>query len=185
MSVKLAVKKILRAVMTRDAAITFRANFGVAGDVSRWSPPTEEAQAFGATAFSIYGLAAKVSSNKVIPIAAGGDTVYGFLARPFPITGPNASDPLGTSVPPTTGAANILRRGYMTVNVQAGAASCALGSQVYIRTASPSGGQVLGGVEGASTGNNTALTGLTSFGPLATFTGPADANNNAEIAFNI
>lgn len=160
-------------------AITYRMPFGVPGDLSRnFGNNTVEAQAYGATAFPAYGLVAKVSTNTVIPISANNDVVYGFLVRSFPITGPNASDALGVSVPPTAGVAGILRRGYMTVNVQLGSASCALGSSVYIRYQNPSGAQIVAGLEGASTGNTYQLT-------TAFFTGPADANNNAEIGYNI
>src|ERR1700740_2926205 len=110
------------------SVITYRMPFGVPGDISRPSVSTVEAQAYGATAFTAYGLPAKTSAGKVIPIAANNDVVYGFLVRPFPITGANESDPPGTSVPPTTGLAGILRRGYLNVLVQLGGASCALAS---------------------------------------------------------
>lgn len=180
-----AVKRILLAHLTRDAAITYRMPFGVPGDISRPSTATVEAQAFGATAFSAYGIPAKIVNGVAIPIAAQNDIVYGMLARPFPITGANASDPLGTSVPPTSGVANLMRRGYMTVKVQLGAASCALGSAVYIRYQNPVAGQIVGGIEGASTGNTYQLSGTYSLGTGAYFTGPADANGNAEIAFNL
>lgn len=161
-------------------AYTNRMPFGIPGDVSRTSSGanTVEAQPLGANAFPAYGIPVKLSSGTVVPITNTGDTVYGLLARPFPITGANASDPLGTSVPPTVGVANVLRRGYMTVKVQLGAASCALGSNVYIRYQNAVAGQIVGGLEGASTGNTYQLTG-------ATFMGSADANGNAEICYNI
>lgn len=167
------------------SVITYRMPFGVPGDISRPSVSTVEAQAFGATAFTAYGLPAKSSAGKVIPVSAQNDVVYGFLVRPFPITGANASDPLGTSVPPTTGVAGILRRGYINVLVQLGGASCALGSGVFIRYQSPSGSQIIGGVEGATTANTYQLTSTYTLGGGAYFTGPVDANNNAEVAFNI
>lgn len=160
-------------------AIVYRMPFGVPGDLSRLAgQATVESQVFGVTAFTAYGVPVKISSGTVIPAVGSADAIYGFLVRPFPITGANASDPLGTAVPPTTGIANVLRRGYMAVYVQLGAATCAFGSAVYFRTAAASGGQPLGGVEGATSGNNTAITG-------ATFMGPADANGFAEIALNI
>lgn len=165
------------------STITFRMPFGVQGDVSRPSQATVESQALGATAFPQYGLPAKVSTGKVIPIAAQNDVVYGFLLRPFPTTGANASDPLGTSAPPSTGIASLLRRGYFTALVQLGAASCALGSAVYLRYQNPSGNQIVAGVEGASTGNTYQLTATS--GGTAYFCGPADGNNLAEVAFNI
>jgi hypothetical protein len=167
-------------------AITYRMPFGVQGDVSRASIATIESQALGATAFTQYGIASKQSTNKIIPIAAQNDVVYGFLVRPFPITGANASDALGTSVPPTTGIANILRRGYFVASAQLGGATCALGTGVFLRYQNPSGLQIIGGVEGATSGNNYQLIGTYSLaGGGAYFTGPVDANNLVEVAFNI
>lgn len=166
------------------ATITYRMNYGVPGDISRVSNSVVEAQPYGATPFPAYGLPAKVSGGKMIPIAGTGDFVYGFLVRPFPTTGVNAADGLGVSVPPTVGIAGILRRGYLNVLVQLGGGSCALGSNVYIRYQNPSGSQIISGIEGASTGNTYQLTSSVSVG-AAYFTGPTDANNNAEVAFNI
>ena len=103
----------------------------------------------------------------------------------FPITGASASDSLGTSVPPTSGIANMLRRGYINVLVQLGGASCALGSNVYIRYQNPSGSQIVAGVEGASTGNTYQVISTYTYGSGAYFTGTVDGNNIAEIAFNI
>lgn len=167
------------------SVITYRMPFGVPGDISRPSSSTVEAQAFGATAFSVYGIPAKSSAGKVIPVSAQNDVVYGFLVRPFPITGANASDALGTSVPPTTGVAGILRRGYINVYVQLGGATCALGTGVFVRYQNPSGSQIIGGIDGATSGNNYQLTSTYSLGSGAYFTGGVDANNIAEVAFNI
>ena len=161
-------------------AILYRMNVGVQGDVSRQSQSTIEGQQYNSSLpFPTYGVPGKIASNLFVPIA-GGDTtanVFGFLVRPFPSEGANASDPLGTAVPPTTGIASVLRRGYITVVNNAG--TPAAGGAVFIRTATPSGQKVIGGVEAVTDpGNNFSLTG-------ATFTGPADANGNVEIAFNI
>lgn len=167
------------------SVIAYRMPFGVQGDISRPSTATAEAQAFGATAFSQYGIAGKTSAGKYIPITANNDVVYGFLVRVFPVTGANASDGLGTSVPPATGIASILRRGYINVFVQLGGATCALGSAAWIRYQNPIAGQIVAGVEGATTGNNYQLTATTSLGSGGYFTGPVDGGNIAELAFNI
>lgn len=166
------------------SVITFRMPTGIPGDISRPSVATVEAQAYGATAFASYGLPVKSSSGKVVPIAANNDFVYGFLVRPFPVTGANANDPLGTSVPPTTGLAGVLRRGYLNVLVQLGGGSCALGSGVFVRYQSPSGSQIIGGVEGVTSANNYQITSTVAAGQ-AYFTGPVDANGNGEVGFNI
>jgi hypothetical protein len=167
------------------STITFRMPFGVPGDVSRPSQATIEAQAFGATAFPSYGIAAVMTSGKVVPVSSTGQTLYGVLVRPFPITGANASDPLGTSVPPTVGVANILKRGYFSVFVQLGYASAAAGVGVWVRYQGASGSQVLGGFEAATSGNNYSLTPALMLGGAAYFTGPVDANQIAEMAYNL
>lgn len=168
------------------SVITYRMPAGVQGDVLPASVPTLESQALGAIAFTQYGIAGKAAAGKFIPIAAQNDVVYGFLVRPFPITGANASDALGTAVPPTTGIANILRRGYFVASVQLGGATCALGSGAFLRYQNPSGTQIIGGIEGATSGNNYQLTSTYVLsGGGAYFTGPTDANGLATVAFNI
>jgi hypothetical protein len=150
---------------------------GIPGEITRVSASVVEGQPLNSSLpFSAYGLPVKIVSGKVVPITNTGDVVWGFLSRPFPITGANASDPLGTSVPPTTGVANVMRRGYMSVFVQNGAASAALGSAVYIRFQNPGGGKIVGGLEASSSGDTYQLTN-------AAFMGPADANGNAEISW--
>lgn len=162
-------------------AILYRMNNGIAGDVTRQSVATIETQLLDSTApFSAYGLFGKVNSNgKFSPVGAGdaASAVYGLLVRPYPTQGANASDPLGTSVPKTSGAADVLRRGYISVKVNAGTA--ALGGTVYVRVANASTGKPIGGIEAASDTTNTiAVSG-------ASFMGAADASGNVEIGFNI
>lgn len=158
-------------------AITFRMAYGVPGDINRVSACVVEGQPLNsALPFSAYGLPVKVASGKIVPVAANNDVVYGFLARPFPITGANASDPLGTSVPPTIGVANVLRRGYILVAVQNGSGSVALGSNVYVRYQNPGGGKIVGGLEGAAGGDVYQITN-------ASFMGSPDSNGNAEISW--
>jgi hypothetical protein len=101
--------------------------------------------------------------------------VYGLLVRPYPTV--SSQDPLGTSTPPVSGMADVLRRGYMTVKVNAGTPS--LGSQVYVRVAAAAAGKPIGGIEAAADSTNTiAVAG-------ATFMNAGDASGNVEIAFNI
>lgn len=161
-------------------ALLYRMNVGVQGDVSRQSQSTIESQQFNsALAFPTYGVPGKIASNLFVPIATGDviASVYGILVRPFPSQGANASDPLGVSVPPTTGIANVLRRGWITVVCNNG--TPAKGGAVYVRTAAPSGAKVIGGIEATSDGANTFIM------AGATFTGAADASGNVEIEYNI
>ncbi|MDE2403057.1 MAG: hypothetical protein KGL90_15480 [Burkholderiales bacterium] len=162
------------------SAYVYRMPAGIPGDITRPSNATVETQLFNsAAAFAGYGLFGKISSGKFVPVGAGdaATAVYGLLARPFPVTGANASDPLGTSVPPTTGAADVLRRGYAAVKVNAGSAS--VGGTVYIRVAAAAAGKPIGGIEAAADSINTIVV------AGASFMSAADASGNAEIAFNI
>lgn len=132
------------------AAFLYRMPNGIPGDVTRQSISTIEAAVLGATAFTAYGLFAKNSSGKIIPITSGdvAASVIGLLVRPFPITGANASDALGTSVPPTSGIGNLLKRGYATVALKSGTA--AKDGQVYVRVGNASSGKPIGGIEAAA-----------------------------------
>lgn len=162
------------------ASYLYRMPAGIPGDVTRPGNSTIETQLLNSSLpFAGYGLFGKLASGKFVPVttgdSAGAD--YGLLVRPFPVTGANASDPLGTSVPPTSGTADVLRRGYANVKVNAGTASA--GSAVYIRVAADSAGKPIGGIEAVADGTNTILV------AKATFMSAADASGNAEIAYNI
>lgn len=131
-------------------AYLYRMPYGVAGDVTRQSISTIEPQVLDPnTAFSAYGLFGKLSSSKFVPVGAGdaAASIYGLLVRPFPIQGPNASDALGVAVPPTSGLANVLKRGY--ANVLNNAGTPAVGGSVYVRVANASSGKPIGGIEAA------------------------------------
>lgn len=101
---------------------------------------------------------------------------YGILVRPFP-TG-NSQDALGTSTPPASGACDVLKSGYINV-LLSGTQAAVKGGQVYIWLAASSGSHVLGGWEAAATGGSTILV------PDTYFMGPADANGQTEIGFNL
>lgn len=162
-------------------AYLYRMPNGVPGDVTRQSQSTIETQLKNSSLpFPSYGVPGKIASGKFVPVASGdtASVVYGFLVRPFPTTGQNASDPLGTSVPRAdNGAADVLRRGYLNVKVNAGTAS--LGSPVYVRVAAGTVNQPIGGIEAAADSTNTVVI------DGAIFMSAADASGNAEIAFNI
>jgi hypothetical protein len=161
-------------------AILFVAPFGVAGDITRRDQATVETQVLNpALPFVGYGLFGKMVANAFVPIAAAdvAGSIYGLLVRPFPTQGANASDPIGTGVPKTSGLANVLRRGYASVQNLAG--TPAQGGQVYVRIDTPAGAKIVDGVEAlADSTHNIAV-------PGCTFTGPADASGNCEISFNI
>lgn len=160
-------------------AFLYRMPSGIPGAVSRQENQTIESVPFdSSTPFAGYGLFGKVASGKLQPVGSGdaATAVYGLLTRPYPTQG-GANDPLGTGTPPTTGFANVMRRGYATVKLNAGTA--ALNGAVYVRVAAPSGAKVVGGIEAAADSTNTILV------ANCTFMGAADASGNVELAYNI
>lgn len=171
-------------------SIIYRAPFGIAGDLSRSAGnATVESQAIAsATQLGAYGIAVKMVSGLMVPLSASGDQIYGFLVRPFPTTGQNASDALGVGIPAQGSVnpqVNILVRGYLSVFVQEGAGSVVANGAVFVRYAA-SGQLVIGGLGGASIGsNNVAVTSANCYGTGAFFTGACDSAGNAEIRFNI
>jgi hypothetical protein len=182
-------------------AILFRAAYAIPGMLTRGTHDNKiEAQAYNtalvsypstgaAGQFLAFGWPGKMSSSLFVPLAVVGDTTpYGWLVRPYPISGANASDPLGTAVPNCAAgvAANVLRSGYIGVFVQAGASSVAQGGTVYVRYANGAAGTPVGGIEGAYiSGTNVALTTWSGGAMGSMFMGPADANGYAEVAFNV
>lgn len=159
-------------------AYLFRMPSGIPGAASREENKTVESVPFDSTTpFAGFGLFGKIVSGKLQPVGAGdaATAVYGLLLRPFPAN--SSQDGLGTATVPTSGIANVLRRGYATVQLNAGTA--ALNSPVYIRVATPSAGKPVGGIEAASDTTNTILV------AGCTFMGPADASGNVELAYNI
>lgn len=160
-------------------ALLYRMDQGIPGCVSRQGFSQVEAQIMGATPFAAYGMPVKMVAGVIVPLAVVGDVLpYGWLIRPFPSTGTNPSDPLGTTVPQTSGICNVLVKGYLTIRLNAGIATAAANGAVYFRYANPSGGAIVGGVEGAAVASTTVA--LTN----AHFMGPADANGNVEIYFD-
>lgn len=160
-------------------AFTYRMPSGIPGAVSRESVSTIEAIPSNASLpFAGFGLFGKIASGKFVPVGSGdaAAAVYGLLVRAYPAG--NTQDGLGTSTP-NQGATihDVLRRGYMTVKNNAG--TPALNGQVYVRVAAAAAGKPIGGIEAAADSTNTiAVTNCI-------FMGPADANGNVEIAFNI
>lgn len=165
---------------TRDVAYQFRMPAGIPGDINRaFAATVETAMLSGATPgkFTNYGFAGVINAaDGVFRVVAAGDAaVYGFLARPYPTN--SSQDGLGTSTPPTSGAGDVLRRGYMTVKLY-GATAAVKGGKVYVRIQNAGAGQVIGGVEAAADAGNT-------IDGNAVFMGPADSDGNVEIAYNI
>lgn len=161
-------------------AYLYRMPSGFAGMITRVDPTDTEAQLIDpATPPTSFGIPVKMVAGKIQPLANGdaATVIYGFLARPFPFQGQNISGTIGVQVPPTSGPGDIMRRGYMSVKVNAG--TPAFGGVVYARVATPAGAKVIGGIEAVADGANTVIV------ANAQFMSAPDANGNVEIAYNI
>ena len=154
-------------------ALTYRMNSGIPGNVSRESQASIESGFYDSTApFPAYGVLGKINSaSGKFNMLQGGEAayqVYGILVRPYPTTGLNSSDPIGTAVPPTSGMCNILRRGYISAKLNNGAAIN--GGQVYGRVSNPSGAKIIGGFEAIADATTTPKTGITGNGTISAVT---------------
>ncbi len=167
-------------------AILYRMSSGIPGTLSRTglAVAVETAILLTGSAPAAYGLPVAVDATTGhVRAIAGGDTaasVYGVLVRPFPTQGGDGvNTAIGTSAPPTSGAVDVLKLGYISVYVSRGTPAKA--GAVYVRTVANASypNSPVGGFEASADGTNSfALTN-------AYFTGAADANGNSEIAFNI
>lgn len=180
--------------MTKDAAFTFRMGAGFAGDVNRTHPASIEPCLIDAANPPLfYGEAviADLTSTNGVRAPVAGDSglasVFGVTVRPFPIQAGSGSNfgavALGVpGVPPASGVIDILKSGYIMVNL-AGAAAALKGSPVFVWVAASSGSHVQGGFEAAATGGSTVA--LDATGDRYYFNGPADSNGIVELAFNL
>ena len=162
-------------------AYKYRIPAGIPGNTNRNEHLTAEAQIMDPNfAVTSYGLPVKIVSGQIRPVASGdaASVVYGFLIRPYPTTDGAVATPFGSGTPRTEEIANVMRRGYMTVKLN-GATGATKNGQVYVRVADPTTPTPIGGLEaGADGGDCVAIVGCV-------FMGPADADGNTEIAFNI
>lgn len=162
-------------------SFTFRMPAGIPGAISRGAgQATIDPVVLNASAaFPRYGMFGKTVSEKFVPLESGdaAAVITGLLVRPFPTQ--SSQDGLGTSTPPTSGAADRLKRGYMTATLAKG--TSAKDGQVYVVTTA--GGTVSVGDIVTSTTPAGGGTGVLVVGCF--FTGPADANGIVELAFNI
>ncbi len=170
---------------TRDVAFTFRMGAGFAGDVNRTHPCNITPELIGAAPPTAYGQAVKVEAAGGVRPWTTGDAsgaAFGITVRPFPFQQSSASNfgaaAIGAATPPTNGAIDILRSGFIMVNLPFGGTPIK-GGTVYVRVAATSGNHIIGAFEAAADGaNNVALTNCV-------FNGGSDASGNVEIAFNI
>jgi hypothetical protein len=167
-------------------AYAFRMPAGIPGDVNRIASAHIETQVVSSAAGeapTAYGLPVVLSSTSGqvgnVRVMTTGDTgqPYGFIVRPYPTQ--SSQDPLNVSTPPTSGLVDILKRGYMTVQMQ-GPTAAKKGDVPYIfLTTTNTTHPVLAAVEAATSTNAVLLT------SNSYFMGPADSNGMVEIAFNL
>jgi hypothetical protein len=160
-------------------AFNTRMPVGFPGRVSRSDSLTIQQEIIDSgTPPTVYGGAVKLVAGKLQPIASGDAAgAYSFLVLPYPTQ--SASNGLGAATPPTSGLADVLKRGYMTVALKLGTA--AKDGQLYVVTTA--GGTVVVGdfVTSASpAGGGTAVAITNCF-----FMGPADSAGVVEISKNI
>lgn len=160
-------------------AIILRAPAGFPGRITRSDSLTVEQEVIDSgTPPTIYGGFVKLVAGKLQPIASGDAAgVYDTLVNPFPSQ--SSSNSLGSATPPTSGIADVLKRGYIAVTLKLGTA--AKGGQVYVVTTA-GGSVVVGDIVTAASpaGGGTAVAVTNTF-----FSGPADAGGIVEISKNV
>ena len=172
---------------TCDVAFAYRMGAGFAGDVNRTHPASIEPVLVDTTTPpDAYGQAVLINAagDAVRKLAAADSAVtdiYGVLVRPYPTQQASASNfgaaTLGAAVPPASGIADVLKDGYIMVNLPAGGV-VKKGGQVFVWIAADSGSHKAGGFEAAASGGNTIA--LSN----AKFNGAADASGNVEIVIS-
>ena len=143
---------------------------GIPGQVTRLNSSTLETVQLGNAPIP-FGAPVKVVAGLLAPLG-NGDTasvIYGFLARPYPTMGTATS--FGTAEATAGSLQNVMRRGYLAVEVKAGTPAKA--GKVYVRTTG-----AIGTIEAASGAGLVEL-------PGGTFMGEADTDGLTEISYNI
>ena len=169
-------------------AYQFRMDTGYAGAVNRVHDATVVAEVIDAASPPPgYGvmLAMDAATGTVRPPIAA-DTVAvltGLYVRPYPTQGGGpvsgiVNDPLNQSTPPLSGVANVLKRGFMTVKLNAASPAVVKGQAIGVFIGAATAGNPAGGITGAAPG-------ATVLAANGTFMGPADANGITEVAYNL
>lgn len=180
------------SMKTRDVAtaISFRMGAGYGGSVNRTHPvtviphqndPTNPVAFFGQ---AVYVNAAK--NGVRAPLAGAAAPIFGIAVRPFPFqqaqaSGDYAPASIGTAAPATGMAIDVLKSGYVIVQLPAGQ-NPGLGDPVYMWGAASGSGHTLGGFEATNpTTNGFAV----DTADKTYFNGGPDSNGFCEIAFRV
>lgn len=170
--------------MTYDAAIKYRMDAGFPGDVNRTHPASIfPAQQDSTTPVRRYGDGAMLGANNCLRGFNAGDTaitkLQGILVRPYPTqqTSGGMTSTIGTATPPGANTVqDFIEDGYVMVKIDNLAAGNPVkGGAVFVWCAVTAGNDIQGGFRAVTSAGNTASI------ANAFFTGPADANGNAEI----
>ena len=182
-----------KRMKTRDVAFQFRMGAGFPGDVNRTHPASIEPTLINSAAPPLFfGEAVKIdpTSQGITPFVAGDTAVtnaYGVTVRSFPTQQSSTSNfgaiGIGATVaPPTSGTQDILRSGYIIVqlgnNVWPNAKK---GAAVFIWVAASTGNHVQGQFEDTASAGNTMALDPTKY----IFNGTPDANGVVELCFNV
>ncbi len=165
---------------------------GFPGSMSRWEHATVEGQPVNTTTPPLtYGTAVvmDVATGTIRQATTSDTTIYGLLVRPWPTQGfgnplGSLNDPVGATAPARAGASDVMRRGYMLVQI-GGAAAAVKGAPANIWVGATGGGQVQGNVTAVAPGAGTcvAIPGLV-FMSVAD-PGPGQSTGVVEVAYNI
>jgi hypothetical protein len=174
---------------TTDTAITFRMGAGFPGDINRGHPASiQPCQIDLANPPTAYGQAVVIdaASEGVRPIGAGDNAlteIWGVTARPYPIQQSTTANqygevPYGGAGVPTQQPIDVVRGGYVMVQVGILNGAPSKGGPVFIWFAASGGGHVQGGFEGAAGASTIALS------AAYFWNSPPDATGVAELILN-
>jgi hypothetical protein len=126
---------------------------GIPGMVTRTGATIEPQLLDSSNQPSAYGTPVVIdaTSHKLRALADGDTAALGFVVRPFPHQ--STSNDFGAAGVPASGYVDVMRRGYMTVKLQAGTA--VNGGKVYARIGNASGSKVIPGIEAAAVTDET------------------------------
>jgi len=186
--------KLMRAKV-RDVAFGFRMGAGFAGDINRSHPvnvePCQQSATAPATAYGQAVVADTIgATNTIRPIVAADQaitTIYGVTTRPFPQQQSTSSvayaaSPFGAGTPPGAGEViDVVRAGYIMVQLNTGEPSPTKGAPVYVCAEATNGNHVQGGFEVTARGAVTQVI----LDSRYTYNGPADADGVVELCCNV
>lgn len=193
-----SVRKLDRFVFRDNAgnAFIYRMGAGFPGDVNRptglWIEPCLIDASAPPTLYG-QGVVVDATTEGVRPIVAGDSAltdIYGVTVRPFPLQQNSVTPAQGTAVPPTSGIIDVLRSGYIVVQLGNGQLTGAVKGQyisgaagaVYVWFAANSGNHVQGSFEASTSGSAFQLTAGQA---RSTFNGVQDASGFVELAFHV